>query len=251
MQGTIVKIAASEGQRYATKNDSFWEGGFFNLSRREGLKLAYLEAFDAMPVQPNHVFQAVSSGMGLLGAYKGAIEYRELGRLDRVPSFVAVQQESCSPMAHAFAEGAETIAERHIVREPKGVAYAILRGNPTASYPYIRDLCHQTSGCIEAVSEGEIRTAHRMLDEIMGVRYCFASAVAFAGAMKLAERGQLSTESVLLVNLTGTNRPVFPVPSQLQHSTSRSATLRDRLQGTPTEQQYGDSPTGVPSAAER
>lgn len=204
--------AASVGQRYASRNGGYWEGGFFNLSRREGLKLAYLEAFDAMPVQPDHVFQAVSSGMGLMGAYKGAIEYRSLGRLDRVPSFVAVQQESCSPMARAFSEQAEAIAERHIVNEPKGIAYAILRGNPSGSYPYIRDLCLRSGGSIEAVSEPEIRKAHRMLWETVGMQYCFASAAAFAGAIKVADSGRLTAESVLLVNLTGANRPVFPAP---------------------------------------
>jgi threonine synthase len=214
--------AGAIGQRYAKENHYFWEGGFFNLARREGLKLAYLEAFDAMPVQPDFVFQAVSSGMGLLGAYKGAIEYRELGRISRLPAFVAVQQETCAPMAHAFAEGAEAIAGHHIVRDPQGLAYAILRGDPTGSYPYIRDLCLQSGGRILAAAEKGIREAHALLAGV-GVRACFASATAFAGAVRAAREGVLGKDSVVLVNLTGTDRPAVQVPTKISTWSAKDA----------------------------
>jgi threonine synthase len=215
--------AGNAGQLFAKDNGHFWEGGFFNLSRREGLKLAYLEAFDAMPIQPDYVFQAVSSGMGLLGAFKGAVEYRELGRLNRLPAFMAVQQESCAPMVHAFAEGAESIMRRHIIDNPKGLAYAILRGNPAASYPYVRDLCLQSGGCILSAAEPGIREAYRLLSEVVGVHVCFASATAFAGAIKAAAQGMLSRDSVVLVNLTGSNRPAVPVPTQVHTWLARDA----------------------------
>jgi threonine synthase len=177
------------------------------------LKVAYLEAFDEMPVEPDVVFQAVSSGMGLLGAYKGALEYRELGRLSRVPAFTAVQQASCAPMAQAFGEGATGIAAHHIVREPRGLAYAILRGNPTGTYPYIRDLCRNSGGQILAVSDERIRRAQQVLADTVGVRVCFASSTALAGAVLAAETGHLPEDSVVLVNLTGADRPVAQVPT--------------------------------------
>jgi threonine synthase len=204
--------AGKVGERFARENGYFWEGGFFNLARREGLKLAYLEAYDEMPVEPDHVFQAVSSGMGLLGGFKGALEYRELGRLGKVPAFTAVQQASCAPMAHAFGEGAERIGAHHVIRNPKGLAYAILRGNPTGTYPYIRDLCLQSGGQILAVGDGRIRRAQELLAGTVGVRVCFASATALAGVMQATEAGSLRGDSVVLVNLTGADRPVAQVP---------------------------------------
>ncbi len=206
---------ASSASASPGENGYFWEGGFFNLARREGLKTAYLEAFDAMPVQPDYVFQAVSSGMGLLGGFKGANEYRELGRMDRLPAFIAVQQESCAPMAHAFEDGADSISERHVVHNPSGVAYAILRGNPAGSYPYIRDLCLRSGGRILATSEPAIRQARALLRATAGVRVCFASATAFAGAIKAAREGVLSKDSVVLVNLTGADRPAVQQPSNV------------------------------------
>ncbi|RAG82244.1 pyridoxal-5'-phosphate-dependent protein subunit beta [Streptacidiphilus pinicola] len=207
-------VAAGQvGERFAREHGHTWEGGFFNLSRREGLKLAYLEAFDAMPVEPDFVFQAVSSGMGLLGAFKGAVEYRELGRLSRLPAFMAVQQASCAPMARAWQDGAEQIAPHHVVRDPKGLAYAILRGNPTGTYPYIRDLCLQSGGQILSADEDRIRRAQQLLADSVGVRICFASATALAGVMRAAETGALSEDSVVLVNLTGGDRPVAQTPN--------------------------------------
>ena len=213
VDGEFVK-AGEVGQQFAKESGFTWEGGFFNLSRREGLKLAYLEAFDAMPEQPDYVFQAVSSGMGLLGAYKGALEYVELGFLRHLPSFFAVQQKSCAPMARAFAEGAESIASHHIVRNPSGIAAAILRGNPSGAYPYIRDLCLQSGGGILAEPEKDIRDAHTLLKKVAGVRTCFASATALAGALRAARDGLLASDSVVLVNLTGADRAARPAPTQ-------------------------------------
>ncbi|NUR59055.1 MAG: pyridoxal-phosphate dependent enzyme [Catenulispora sp.] len=203
--------AGRVGERFAQDNGYFWEGGFFNLGRREGLKLAYLEAYDEMQAEPDFVFQAVSSGMGLVGAYKGAVEYRELGRLRKVPSFMAVQQASCSPMAHAFAEDADQIAPRHVVRDPEGLAHAILRGDPTGTYPYIRDLCLSSGGRILAAGEDRIRHARRVLAETVGVDVCYASSTAFAGVMEAAQSGLLAPDSVVLVNLTGADRPAAQV----------------------------------------
>lgn len=205
--------AGKVAEQFAKDNGLFWEGGFFNPARREALKIAYLEAYDAMPDQPDFVFQAVSSGMGLLGAFKGAVEYRELGLLGKLPSFVAVQQESCAPMAHAFREGVEQIEPRHIVRDPQGLAYAILRGNPTGTYPYIRDLCLHSGGRILSAPEDLIHESRRALSETVSVNVCFASSTALAGVMQAVRDGAVGPDSVVLVNLTGGDRPVAQVPA--------------------------------------
>lgn len=207
--------AGVAGQAFAKANGYLWEGGFFNLSRREGLKLAYLEAFDAMSTPPDHVFQAVSSGMGLLGAYKGALEYRELGLIDHVPAFTAVQQESCAPMASAFADKAPRILPSHRVDAPQGIAHAILRGDPSGSYPYIRDLCLRTGGQILSAPETEIHAARRMLAESIELHVCNASATALAGVVQAARTGLVNRESTVLVNLTGADRPAAPAPANL------------------------------------
>lgn len=213
--GSDFVSAGETAKRFAATAGVVWEGGFFNPSRREGLKLAYLEAFDQMPAPPRYVFQAVSSGMGLLGAYKGALEYKLLGRLPALPSFVAVQQETCSPMAAAFADGADTIDSRHVVRDPTGIAEAILRGDPTQAYPYVNALCRSTGGQILSAGVEEIKAAHHLLAELEGLNVCYASATALAGLIALRRRGVIPGDAPVLVNLTGADRPRSPVPSEV------------------------------------
>ena len=208
--------AGVAAKQFATASvDVHFEGGFFNPSRRDGLKLTYLEAFDQMPVAPRFVFQAISSGMGLLGAYKGAVEYWALGRLPRLPGFVAVRQASCAPTADAFADGVEELGERHIVANPRGIAEAILRGNPTQTYPYLNAICGSTGGSILSVTDEEIYHAHRLLADTEGLRVCYASAATVAGVLAARRRGMISADQPVLVNLTGADRPLAPTPREL------------------------------------
>lgn len=216
--------AGAAARQFADASGVHFEGGFFNPSRREGLKLAYLEAFDQMPVKPRFVFQAVSSGMGLVGAYKGAVEYQALGRIPRIPAFVAVQQASCAPMADAFDEGAEEIGERHIVTNPQGIAEAILRGNPTQTYPYLNAICRSTGGSILSVTDEEIYHAHRLLVDAEGLHVCYASATTIAGVLAARRQGMISADQPVLVNLTGANRPLAPRPRKLvEHAMAEPA----------------------------
>lgn len=215
--------AGVAAKQFAAANHMPFEGGFFNAARREGLKLAYLEAFDQMPMPPRFVFQAVSSGMGMLGAYKGAVEYRALGRINAIPAFVAVQQETCAPMAAAFAENSSVIQPHHVVRRPTGPAAAILRGDPTPTYPYVEAVCRGTGGAIHAATLDRICEARNLLAELEGLHVCSASATALAGVMDLRERGTIAAEAPVLVNLTGADRPFAPVPTQFSAYTEAEA----------------------------
>ena len=217
--------AGEAARRFARDNGVTFEAGFFNPGRREGLKLAYLECFEQLPQAPRYVFQAVSSGMGLLGAYKGAVEYQRLGKLTRIPSFVAVQQESCSPMARAFSERADLIESRHIEKRPTGVAHAILRGDPSRTYPYINALCRSSGGSIVSVTTAEILSARTLLAELEGVSACNASAAAVAGMIRLHADGLLPADAPVLVNLAGGDRPPSPVPRRVkEYDLSAAAT---------------------------
>ncbi|MBF6541730.1 threonine synthase [Nocardia brasiliensis] len=200
--------AGAAAARFAAERGLPFESGFFNPARREGLKLAYLEAFDQLaPRAPDVVVQAVSSGMGVYGAFKGATEYVALGRLARVPSIVCAQQSRCAPMYEAFRDDSATIRPEHINRRPSGIAKAILRGNPADSYPFVHRIVQATGGAFEAVADQEILAARRLAWDLEGVDACLTSSVALACAMKLARAGWLSRDTVTLVNVTGRERP--------------------------------------------
>ena len=191
---------------YANQNGLVSERGFFNLGRREGLKMAFLEASEQVEQPIDWYVQAVSSAMGVYGNYKGARELHRMKRIRRVPKTLCVQQESCAPMVRAFAEGSAGIETRHVVSRPQGIAEAILRGDPTRAYPYIRRLTLESGGGMAAVSETEIREARRMLEELEGISACFSSSTAVAGIVKLARQGVFPLKETVLINLTGADR---------------------------------------------
>lgn len=202
---SFVEAFAAAGD-YAAKHGLVSERGFFNLGRREGLKLAFFEATDQTPGPIDWYVQAVSSAMGVFGTYKGAKELRALGQIDRIPKLLCVQQESCCPMVRAHREGCAEIQARHIVPRPKGIAEAILRGDPSKVYPAVRRAVMESGGGFEAVEEADIREARKMLEELEGVRCCFSAATALAGLIQKIRRRDFPVQESVMVNLTGGER---------------------------------------------
>jgi threonine synthase len=198
--------AFDEARAFAQRNGLVPERGFFNPARREGLKLAWLEAAEQVPRPIDCYVQAVSSAMGVFGAYKGAKELRALGRGDRLPRLLCVQQDSCAPMVSAWRDGSDRIRKEHIVHRPQGIAEAILRGNPTAAYPHVRRIVLESRGDFVAVSEREIRHARQLVEDLEGISPCFSAATAVAGLIKLRRLGEVPAEETVLINLTGRDR---------------------------------------------
>jgi threonine synthase len=210
---SFVEAAVYAGT-YARQHGLVSESGFFNPARREGLKVAFLEASEQVPQPIDWYVQAVSSAMGVYGAYKGAKELLQMNHLQCLPHLLCVQQETCAPMVRAFADGSETIRPEHLVHQPTGIAEAILRGDPTRAYPCVRRIVIESGGTFVAVSEAEIREARRRVEESEGISPCFSAAAAMAGLIQLARNDGFSRNSVVVVNLTGGDR------SESQQSTN-------------------------------
>jgi threonine synthase len=206
MRGASFVEASDYSSAYARQHGLTSESGFFNPGRREGLKLAFLEASEQVRQPIEWYVQAVSSAMGVYGAYKGAKELLQIKRLQRLPRLLCVQQDTCAPMARAFADGSETIRPEHLVARPTGIAEAILRGNPTRAYPHTRRIVIESGGGFVIVSEDEIREARRRVEGSEGISPCFSASAALAGLIKLARDDAFSRDSVVLLNLTGGDR---------------------------------------------
>jgi threonine synthase len=181
------------------------EGGFFNVGRREGAKLAYLEALDQMAsvgLAPAAMVQAVASGLGIYAAGRAIAEMRRTGRLDLNPRLYCAQQESCAPMALAFAAEQEGQAGRRILRNPHGFAPALLLGDPFAAYDYVSGAVRRSGGSFVTVSDREAATTLRLQPELP-VPLGPSAAVGLAAAWKIADRLDLADDEALLVLLTG------------------------------------------------
>jgi threonine synthase len=195
--------ASRRAQEFAERHGLFWEGGFFNWARREGLKLAYLESLDAMPVTPTVVVQAISSGMGMMAAHKGLTEYRRMGRLSVLPRLLMVQQDTCAPMADAWRDGRTVLTDDDVIANPRGLARAILLGDGRATYPYLHRIATDTGGSIVAVPQQAMVEARNWLHEHEGIEACHSSAATVAAVEREARADRLDADDIVLINLTG------------------------------------------------
>lgn len=206
LDGASFSEAFDTAGAYARMRGHTSERGFFNPGRREGLKLAFFEAVDQLPRSIDCYVQAVSSAMGVFGTFSGARELLAMGLIRRLPRLLCIQQSSCAPMARAWCDGADSIGEEYIVDNPRGIAEAILRGNPSRVYPYVKEVVRESRGEIAFVSDVDIRQARNLLLDEEGIDVCFSAATAMAGLIRLSRQGLVSKDETILVNLTGKDR---------------------------------------------
>ena len=168
------------------------EGGFFNLGRREGAKLAYLEAFDdveRMGGRVDTVVQAVASGLGIVAAARAAEQSAAVRRWEQRPRFFCAQQTSCSPMVRAWRSEEMGENRRQPEMTPEGLAAAILLGDPFVSFDYVAREVRNSGGGFVDVTSSEIAAALQRHGR--EVPLGDSAAVALASAYRMWEQGDL------------------------------------------------------------
>jgi threonine synthase len=223
LEGGTVNEAIAFSRRWEKEHGIPSEGGFFNLARREGLKLAILEAFDQTGLSFDWYFQGVSTAMGLYGAFKASSQYLGLGRIDHIPRLVGVQESTCAPQVAAYADDSPVLEPRHVVAEPDGLADALLKGNPTDTYPYMYRVMKATRGTFMSVTADQIREARKAVFEYEGIPACNASSTSIAALMKMARAGQLDRRAPILACVTGSDRDPAIYPKRYMKVVKTSA----------------------------
>jgi threonine synthase len=190
--------------KFANETNIYHDGGYFSVAKRAGLAMAFLEAWEESRTNFDFYFQAVSSGMGVLGVYETATKMMKSSMIDSIPSLICVQQSSCDPMVRAFSEGKKKISQEHIIKNPTGCAKALLTGDPTDCYPSLYNVVSDTHGSFISVSEEDIKYAQEHLNTKELIMATSDGAVALAGFLKYADTNadQLENKNVL-INITG------------------------------------------------
>lgn len=189
-------------KKYATIHKIFWEGGFFNFSRREGLKLALLEAMITKKMEFDWYFQAISSGMGIVGSMKGAQELKSLGEIDKVPRICCVQEDTCSPMVNAYLDNSEIIGQKYMVKEPTGICQALLRGNPGQTYSLVKKDVVQSKGTFRKVSKEQILEAMGLVQLHEKIEIGQEAGAALSAAIKMRQDGKIDDDANVFINMT-------------------------------------------------
>jgi threonine synthase len=150
--------------------------------------------------EPDVVVMPVSFGNGIVAAWKGFRELKQMGFIDSLPCLVGVQPEACAPIAKAFREGQQEV--RPVVPE-KTVADALALGNPKFGGVRTLKAARESEGAVVAVSEDAIIGAMRLLAQKAGFFAEPAGAISIAGVEKLMEEGLIEKDEKVVSVITG------------------------------------------------
>ncbi len=220
----VIKITGSYDQckqvasEFARQRHLYQDMGARTITSIEAMKtIAFEIAEQLTAVQgpgentawrtPDWYVQAISGGMGPLGVYKGFREMKQMGWVDRIPSFAPIQAEGCAPMVNSWKKGLD---KAEPVKSPKTRIETLATGDPGRSYEFLRDYVNNTNGVFESVSDEEAFRAMHVLAKMEGISAEPAAAVAFAGLFKLIRAGVIKPSDTVVVNCTGHTMPAEP-----------------------------------------
>jgi threonine synthase len=168
-----------------------------NPARIEGQKTAAFEVVDFLGDAPDVHCLPVGNAGNITAYWKGYVEYAQPGGTGRTAPATR------RPRMWGYqAAGAAPIVLGHPVDEPETIATAIRIGNP-ASWKQAVAAREQSGGLIDAVTDEEILSAHRLLSASEGVFVEPASAASVAGLLKSHAAGLLDPGQTVVCTVTG------------------------------------------------
>src|SRR4051812_30436701 len=148
---------------------------------------------------PDQIVIPVASGSQLTKVHKAFGELVRLGLVEDKPVKVfGAQATGCSPVSASFKAGVDAI--RPV--KPDTIAKSLAIGNP-ADGIYVLDICKDTGGAVEDVSDDEIRDAIVLLARTEGIFTETAGGTTVGVLKKLVETGQLDPALETVVINTG------------------------------------------------
>jgi threonine synthase len=198
----MIKVAGDYGELTRRSLDLGRKHGicFMNAVdpfRIEGYKVEGLEIFLQLGDQvPDYIFCPVSSGGHLIGIVRAFSQLKQQSMIERMPVFIGVQAEGCSPVAQAFLSGTNKVAR---IDKANTIAQAITNPDPPGGN-MILNMVRENNGSILAVTDTEILAAQKMLAEKEGIFCLPASATTLAGFLQMSEKNVFKdTDKVVLV----------------------------------------------------
>ncbi len=214
--GEVIKVTGTYdhtkvvANSFAKQRGLYMDRGIKSIAAIESMKTMAFEIAQQLGWRsPDWFIQAVSGGMGPIGVAKGFEELIELGLADKIPALGVIQSAGCAPMVQAFKHGRTVVTP---VEEPKTVIATLSTGDPGRAYEQLNNLISLHGGTMEEVTDEEAFNTLRLLARTEGLSVEPATAVAFAGLIKLARRGLIKPDQLVVVNCSG---HTFPVEKQI------------------------------------
>ncbi|MFN2593359.1 MAG: threonine synthase [Actinomycetota bacterium] len=178
---------------------------FVNLNVRpyyaEGSKTIGFEIAEQLGWRyPDAVVIPVASGSLLTKVGKAFRELHDVGLIEDRPNAAlhGAQAEGCSPVAQAFAAGAEEV----VPVRPSTIAKSLAIGNPADGYYALREV-RSCGGSITAVPEADVLEGMRLLARTEGIFTETAGGVTIATLEKLVRSGAIAPDQETVALITG------------------------------------------------
>ena len=191
---------------FSKRQGIYYDRGIKSIAAMESMKtMAFEIAEDLDWRAPDWFIQGVSGGMGPIGVAKGFEELMELGLVDRVPSIGIVQSEGCAPMVEAFNNDWPVAVP---VSNPTTIIATLSTGNPGRAYQILYELMQLYGGAAESASDEEAFEVTRIMARADGISVEPATAVAFAGLIRMVRNKKIKPDDVVVFNCSGHTFPV-------------------------------------------
>jgi threonine synthase len=186
-------IADEEGWAFVNVNlRPFYSEGSKTLAFEVAEQLGWrLPDVVVAPIASGSLFTKVARGFEDLVA-AGLVE-------DKLVRFIGAQADGCSPVATAFAEGADEVRP---VRNPSTIVRSLAIGSP-ADGRYALALARRTGGSIESIPDAATAAAIRRLGRTEGVFAETAGGVTVAGLEQAILRGLVGPDDEVVALITG------------------------------------------------
>ncbi|HRN70968.1 MAG TPA: pyridoxal-phosphate dependent enzyme [Candidatus Woesebacteria bacterium] len=152
------------------KNNNFFLASL-QAYRFEGYKTIAYEIFEAFGKNlPQNIIVPLGDGTTYVAVWKGFMDLKSIGLIDKCPSMIGVQAENCAPIVNAYINKNRI----QLVNNPKTIAKAIRIGDPLDGN-YALKVVKDTRGNMFCYSEDQIIELQReLLKEGINAEYTSA-----------------------------------------------------------------------------
>ncbi len=187
-------------RRICAERDDIYLLNSVNPFRPQGQKSIGFEIADQLGFEaPDRVIVPMGNCANIWAIYKGFLEFKETGLVDKIPKMTGIQAEGAMPIVNAIKKD---LGEFEQVKVPETLATAIRIGNPVNGPKAIKAI-RETGGTAESVTDEEIVAAQKELARVEGIGVEPASATTIAGLRKLIASGVVDKEETVVCVTTG------------------------------------------------
>ncbi|MBI5667327.1 MAG: threonine synthase [Chloroflexi bacterium] len=232
----VIKITGTYDQtkelaaRFAQTKGIFLDRGIKSVAAIEAMKTMAYEIAEDLGTElaggerwlaPDWFLQGVSGGMGPIGVSKGFRELVSFGLVDKLPKLGLIQSAGCAPMVEAYQRG-QRIATP--IDNPQTIIATLATGNPGRAYEILYEYVNTHGGHFTTATDEDAFTATLILARTDGISVEPATAVTFAGLIRMVRERVIKPDDVVVVNCSGHTMTVEKhiLGDQWQHSVDLS-----------------------------